>query len=89
MYGLPGLPFLYTIGATELVCGLGLLGVVAGATPPVLAQWCALLPTFITFAATTAHVIKGDPVDKVGFCGTMCFLFAVVNLGIAAGRAKS
>ena len=89
MWGLPGIPFLYTIGATELVTGLGLLGFVFGVTPPVFAQWCAVLPCMITFAATTSHVINGDPPDKVGFCAVMCFLFCLVNFGMAIGRAKA
>ena len=88
MWALPMPAFLYAIGVAETVCGLGLLGFVAGLSSPLVSQWCALVPA-ITLAATTSHVAKGDPPDKVGFCATMTVLFVVVNFGIAAGRPKA
>merc|ERR1739838_544657 len=89
IFGLPDLPFLYAVGSTELVTGLGMLGYVIGVTSPQVAQWCAAIAAFITFNATSAHVVKGDPMANVAFCGTLCTLYTTLNFLIATSRGKS
>jgi len=84
--GLPNLPFLYAVGTTEVVTGSLLLGYTVGMVPPVVAQWCAAVLTFIQRNATSAHVVQGDPLDKQAFCGIVCLLFATLNFCIAHSR---
>ena len=86
---LPDFPFLYTVGSTELVSGLGILGYVFGVITPKLDQWCASITAFITFIATLSHVVCDDPIDKVVFCVTLCTLWITLNLLIANSRGKS
>ena len=84
IWGLPGLPFLYAVGVTEIITGLGLLGWVAGMTPQPYAQWCALIPALITLGATTSHIIKGD--GNWPFCLVMFSLFSINSFAMAASR---
>mmetsp|Transcript_19815 Transcript_19815/g.24538 ORF Transcript_19815/g.24538 Transcript_19815/m.24538 type:complete len:138 (+) Transcript_19815:65-478(+) len=87
MWGLPALPFLYFVGITELLCGIGLLGSVFGITPQLITQWCAVIPIPITMAATTSHVLNGDPMDKIVFCGVITTLFVLNNFFVAISFA--
>lgn len=87
-WGLPALPFLYFIGITEIITGLGLFGYVFGVAPQVFAQWCAVIPVAITVAATTSHVLNNDPTAAIIFCGVITTLFIVNNFAMAAYFAE-
>ena len=82
------LPFLYTVGCTELLAGTTILGYVFGVVPATYAQWASAIAAFITLNATSAHVVRGDPPSAIQFCGVMCTLFTVLTFVIAAQRGK-
>eukprot|EP00631_Chrysoreinhardia_giraudii_P003957 CAMPEP_0197427920 /NCGR_PEP_ID=MMETSP1170-20131217/39682_1 /TAXON_ID=54406 /ORGANISM="Sarcinochrysis sp, Strain CCMP770" /LENGTH=143 /DNA_ID=CAMNT_0042955639 /DNA_START=27 /DNA_END=458 /DNA_ORIENTATION=- len=84
LWGLPSVPFLKFVGVTEILTGLGLWAYVAGLAPQVLAQWSAFVPVGITVAATTSHVLNGDPSFAITFCGVITTLFLVNNFAMAA-----
>jgi|UniRef100_A0A7S2USV9 uncharacterized membrane protein YphA (DoxX/SURF4 family) len=90
IFGLPAMPFLYTVGISEIVSGLVLLGFSTGLVKnSMYAQWAAAGSAFITLNATSAHVVRGDPKEAIGFCTTLCSLFTVLNFAIASSRSKA
>ena len=92
IFGVPAtftLPFLYTVGCTELLAGTTILGYVFGVVPATYAQWASAIAAFITLNATSAHVANGDGAAAIQFCGVMCTLFTVLTFVIAAQRGKA
>jgi len=92
LFGVPAkltLPFLYTVGCTEVLAGTAILGYVFGVVPATYAQWASAIAAFITLNATSAHVARGDPPSAIQFCGVMCTLFTVLTFVIAAQREKA
>ena len=90
MWGIPALPFLYAVGAAEAIIGPMVMAGAAGmlTTSSILASSAG---AFITFNATLSHVLKGDPVENVGFCATICSLFTIFSITKAmslAGKIK-
>ena len=86
IFGLPGVPYPYVVGCTDLVAGATILGYSLGVVPAYAAQWAATIAAFITLNATSAHVVRGDPPHAVQFCCTMCVLYTVLTFVIAAQR---
>ncbi|KAJ8610358.1 hypothetical protein CTAYLR_003900 [Chrysophaeum taylorii] len=83
MWALPSMPFMYFVGATELLSGLGLFGYVFGIAPQLIAQWAAVVPPSIMIAASTSHVLNGDPPGTSGFAAALAGLFIINNFAMA------
>jgi len=92
MWGLPGQPFLYAIGVSELLAGPPILAATLGlaeGTPPLL---CSAVVMAITACATASHLVRGDPPGAIGFCGTIFTMSVVFTFSYAStlsGKVKT